>query len=183
MENETNVSVAIIEPYKSLFGITRAMKKQAAKAAKENPHLIILPIFTKELRRLDKVYEIAKKINPHVVMFSRAEGAQKYNTYDTNNPLANPKPVYTVWCAPDKEEYIGSWGLDLLVLFGGDKINPEANAFNAVKPEGYLIWIDNHGNHEVFHKRLEGKGTYNFRALENLEKKTKNCSWYDLKFA
>jgi hypothetical protein len=183
MKNETkeiNLSVAVIEPVKDQYGKLDVSDERVVAVAKEQPNLIVIPRFTDSLARLTRAYMIAKTIKNDVAMFSQTNGhAQRIDSYTpfNNNPLLNLK--YEVKDVPFRGRE--DLDLDLLVLFGGEKIDREAPALRSLGQGGCGIWVDNHRNYEVFHKQLGETGTVNNTVFGN-EKKIKNCSWYDLKF-
>ncbi len=179
METEINVSVAIIEPHIGLFSRTKAVNKQVASVAKAKPDLIILPRYTMKVDELLEAYDAAKKFKPNIAMFSQTQYPQRIDPLAPGdlNPLSRLK--YEVSDLPYKGREDAN--LDALFLFCEGKIEPTQSIHNSVRPGGYLIMLDNLGNHMVLYRHVEGKEP-GFNVSENLEKKMKNCSLYDLKF-
>lgn len=180
MENEKSLSVAIIEPKLGFFSRTKAVSKQAASVAKAKPDLIIIPKYTDDLHNVEEAYHAAKQEHPYIALFSPAPLAQRIDPWTQYDGNLLRRLVYEVKDFPQKG--IEGLNLDMMVLFGGEKIDREAPVFKSIRPEGYLIWVDDHDNHEVFHKHLEEEKVVNNNLFENLDKRIKNCSWYDLKF-
>jgi len=180
MANETNLSVAIIEPRKGLFSGAKAVDKQVASVANAEPDLIILPRYRMKVEDVDHAYETAKKIKPDIALFSQTQFAQRIDPYakDNRNPLQRLN--YKVEDSPYR--VLEGLNLDMLVLFGGEKIDPESPLFTNLRPGGYLIWLDDHENSEVMRRNQGGSEPWNYRVFENIDKMIKHCSWYDLKF-
>ncbi len=184
MENETketNLSVAIIKPQLGFFSGIKAVNKQVASVARAKPDLIIIPKYTDERHNVEEAYHIAKQEHPFIALFSQTQFAHRidpWTQYD-GNPLRQGLK-YEVKDFPYKG--IEGLNLDMLVIFGGERIDRKSPASRSLREGGHEIQVDDHGNHEVFHKQLGETGTVNNTVFENLDKKIKNCSWYDLKF-
>ena len=181
MENEKNLSVAIIKPHKGFFSGTKAVNKQVASVAKAKPDLIIIPQYTDSLHKLEEAYHIAKHEHPYIALLSQTQFAHRidpWTQYD-GNPLRQGLK-YEVKDFP----YKGTEGLnlDMLVIFGGERIDGESSASKSIREGGYEIQVDDHGNHEVFHKQLGETGTVNNTVFGKEKKGLENCLWYDLKF-
>lgn len=182
------LSVAIIEPKRKHNRKLEALNQRVKVVAGEKPDLLIIPRFPYKLESLDSVLETARNGNPFIALFTQTEHegiryAQRidpWTQYD-GNPLRQGLR-YEVKDFPHKG--IEGLDLDMLVLFGGKKIDPESPAFNSIKPGGYLIWTDDVGRHEVFYKFI-GRTPQNLKVFGNSQRdmpNMKDCSWYDLRF-
>jgi hypothetical protein len=180
MANETNLSVAFIEPRKGNFKGVKSVYEQVANVAQAKPDLIVIPRFTYDSEIIREAYNAARSIKPDIALFSQTRHAQKIDSYApvNNNPLQGLE--YAVKDFPHKG--IEGLNLHLLVIFGGERIEPETTAITSVRPGGYMMLVDNHGKHQIFYRHQVDRAIQKSPVATSLDKKIKNCSWYDLKF-
>jgi len=187
MENEINLSVAIIEPRKGLLRIFQPVSDQAAVAAEAGADVILIPKYTEKSDDVLKAYYSAMHFNPDIAVFTPTQGANKlYSGTQGANKLYlgapnKPRPglEYEVIDLGFERLKGSDYNLHLLVLFFEKKIEPEPSVFNRVRPGGYLFLLDNHGNHVVSYRHA---GEKRIPVVENFEKKINRRSWYDLIF-
>ena len=176
MANETNLSVAIIEPRKKLFTRTKSANDQAAAAAEAGANVIIIPPYTEKSESVVEAYYSASHFNPDIAVFSPTQGGtNKLFSGADSSPLS--KLEYES-ISPGLERLKGS-NYHLLMLFFNEKIEPEPSVFNRVRSGGYVFLLDNHGNHVISYRHA---GEKRIPVVENFEKKIKGRSWYDLIF-
>jgi hypothetical protein len=177
MANETNLSVAIIEPHIGLFRSIRSVNNQAAAAAEAGANVIFIPMYTKSSECLGKAYESAKYFNPNIAVFSPTPWINKIFPEEACNPLSGLR--YDV-PELDSKGFIKS-DLHILALFDKERIVSEPSVSDKVNPGGYLILPGNNENRAVLYK-LTKKGLTIPVPPKSLEKRIKHCSLYDLIF-
>lgn len=177
MENEKTLSVAIIEPRKGLFKIFQPVNDLTAAAAEAGANVIFIPQYTESSECLRRAYDSAAHINLGVAVFSPTPGINKLFSGDTCNPLSSL--IYEV-PELDSKGFIKR-DLQILALFYKERLEKDPSVVDNVRPGGYVILPGNNENQAVLYK-LTGKGQTMPVPPRSLEKRIKNCSFYNLIF-